>query len=227
MQLFKRPAEILVHGVQAQFHVVGHFFFGHSVRDAAQDGGLLVGKVDAFTRPGEVLEGLEHHACDLRVERHAALRHVIEGAQDFRRASGLDEIAVSAGLERGEDFFTIVKGREYENPAAGKLFAKQADAFQSDGIKPSAAVISHNLKVAIMVSASPRGGLISARPVRTQDRIRHPCAPTAHMLSLSMVKQAKTMASPQMVAGFDFLDFARTRLGCEPMNVANLLALVM
>ena len=69
-------------------------------------------------------------AGDLRIERHSAFRDIVQGAQDFRRAAGLDEIAVSACLESGEDFFTVVKRGQDEDAGIGRFFPDQADALQ-------------------------------------------------------------------------------------------------
>jgi len=131
MQFFKHTAEIVVHRVYAQSHVLCGSFFGHAVRDATQNFGFLLGKLDVLALVRELLEGFENHSGNLRIKRHTAFRHIIEGSQDFQRSSGFDEITMGTCLERGEHLFTIMEGGENEYPGMRKFFPDQSDPFQS------------------------------------------------------------------------------------------------
>lgn len=131
MQFFKRPAEIIVHRVQAQAHVLSDFLLRHALRDTTQDFGFLLGKPDALSLLWKLLKCLKNQSSNLWIERHAAFRHVIKGPQDFECTSGFDEITMCTCLERGEHLFTVMEGGEDEYPCKRKLFPDLSDPFQS------------------------------------------------------------------------------------------------
>jgi hypothetical protein len=85
---------ILSQTVDADLHAIRRLDFGEAIRNVAKGLGFALGEFDfAFADRG-IPEVFENHAGDLRIKRHAALGDFVEGAQDFERTAGLDEVAL-------------------------------------------------------------------------------------------------------------------------------------